>query len=212
MNDQPRRRRRIAPRADLPEAAAAEAAPIPTVEERRQEIPADDMRQDMRSEQREESSRERADRLSAEILARDEQVGDFVDKFPMPEGGPPDGFHYEWKKKSVMGFEDRSYAITLATNGWRPVPAERHPEFMPVGGTHLAIEREGLILMEIPTQVMKVRQNNAYQRARDQINIKQKQMNQAPAGHFERDNKGNSMVNIKRSYEPLQIPTDRPKT
>jgi len=209
MNDQPRRRRRAVPRADITD---TDTAPIETVEERRQEIPRDEeQRPEMRQEQREESSRERAERMAAEILARDEMVGDFVDKFPMPDSGPPDGWHYEWKKKSVMGFEDRSYAIQLATNGWRPVPAERHPEFMPVGGNFLAIEREGMILMEIPTAVVKSRQAGAFRRAREQIEIKRQQMSHAPPGTFERDNKGNSMVNIRRGYEPLQIPIDRPK-
>lgn len=209
MNEMPRRRRRTVPIDDLQQDAGAAA---PTVEARQQEIPRDaPQRQEMRSEPRELTSREEANRLSAELLERDEVAGDFIDKFPMPAGGPPDGWAYNWKKKSVMGFEDRAYAIQMATSGWRPVPAQRHPEFMPSGGNYLAIEREGMILMEIPLQVKEHRDAMAFNRAREQIRLKQQQMNSSPPGTFERDNKGASLVNIRRGYEPLNIPTDRPK-
>lgn len=204
MDDIPRRRRRVAP----PEEASQVVPPV--VEVPRDE-PRPEQRPEPRQEQRELSSREEADLVSKRLLQRDEEAGDFIDKFPMPPGGPPDGWAYNWKKKSVMGFEDRSYAITVATSGWRPVPAERHPEFMPSGGNYLSIEREGMILMEIPKEVVRHREKAAFERAREQIKIKQQQMNAAPPGTFERDNKGQGLVNIRRGYEPLSIPVDRPK-
>jgi hypothetical protein len=213
MDEQPRRRRRTAPAPDTTRREPDELPPIVTVEERRQEIPRNEPRPELRADTqpspREETSRERAERMTAEILEREEVAGDFVDKFPMPAGGEPDGWHYEWKRKSVMGFSDPSYAIALSTNGWRAVPTERHPEFMPVGGGHLAIEREGMILMEIPKMVWAHRQQRATQRAHDQVKIKHQQLTQAGQGQFERDNKGNSLVNVKRSYVPLAIPPNQ---
>jgi hypothetical protein len=204
MNEMPRRRRRIAP-IEGPDLAPQLEPPV-------REIPRDEaQRPEPRQAPRELTSREEADKLSNELLERDDLAGDFIDKFPMPSGGPPDGWAYNWKKKSVLGFEDRAYAIQMATSGWRPVPAARHPEFMPSAGNYLAIEREGMILMEIPLQVKERRDAMAYNRAREQIRLKQQQMNAAPAGTFERDNKGASLVNIRRGYEPLNIPTDRPK-
>ena len=223
--EQQRRRRRVAP----PEVPSMDDVPrdgngVPLAEPKTQAqraAPADDagddalvdnMRPEMRPDVREETSMERADRLAREIFEHEHELGDTEDKFPMPAGGPPDGFHYEWKRHTVYGAQNPAYTVALAASGWRPVPSSRHPEFMPTHGTYETIEREGLILMEIPEAVYKHREERNLRRAREQVSIKQAQLHRpAGPGQFERSNKGQSMVDIKRGYEPLSIPPSSAK-
>lgn len=62
----------------------------------------------------------------------------------------PDGWDYQWNPYTVMGEMQVSSQIAMAENGWRPVPAERHPGmFMPEGHKGPVI-RDGLILEERP--------------------------------------------------------------
>lgn len=228
--EQPRRRRRVAP-PEVPsmDQRDSNGVPIETkTQAQRAQVddhggpPAvdgqggaveDGMRPEMRGEQREETSMERADRLAREIFEHEQELGDTEDKFPMPAGGPPDGFHYEWKRHTVYGAQNPAYTVALAAAGWRPVPSSRHPEFMPTNGTYETIEREGLILMEIPLAVYKHREARNYRRAKEQVDIKQAQLHRPPGpGQFERSNKGVSMVEVKRGYEPLSIPPSSAKS
>lgn len=40
----------------------------------------------------------------------------------------PRGFRYGWKRLSTHNEPDADHMSQLFSNGWRPVPAERHPE------------------------------------------------------------------------------------
>jgi hypothetical protein len=61
---------------------------------------------------------------------------------------------YEWKREATLGEYDENNMQDAMINGWRPVPADRHPELRPPalpGRPHTAneyIRRGGLILME----------------------------------------------------------------
>lgn len=225
--EQPRRRRRVAPpevptmdqrdgngvlvEPKTPQQRAAPINEAPAVDGQGGAVE-DDMRPEMHPEMRTETSMERADRLAQEIFEHEHELGDTEDKFPMPPGGPPDGFHYEWKRHTVYGAQNPAYTVALASSGWRPVPSSRHPQFMPTVGTYETIEREGMILMEIPKSVYKHREERNLKRAREQVSIKQAQLHRpAGPGQFERSNKGQSMVDIKRGYEPLAIPPSSAK-
>jgi hypothetical protein len=220
--EQPRRRRRVAPPEDVQRDGNGVPVEPKTVEQRAQvdadrsisensEMP-DNMRPEMHPEMRQETSMERADRMAQEIFDHEHELGDTEDKFPMPAGGPPDGWHYEWKRHTVYGAQNPAYTVALSASGWRPVPSSRHPEFMPTVGTYETIEREGLILMEIPKSVFKHREERNLKRAREQVSIKQAQLHRpAGPGQFERSNKGQPMVDIKRGYEPLSIPPSSAK-
>lgn len=62
----------------------------------------------------------------------------------------PDGWDYQWNQYTVFGEKQVSAQLTMYQNGWRPVPAERHPGvFMPSDYKGQVI-REGLILEERP--------------------------------------------------------------
>ena len=92
--------------------------------------------------------------------------------------------------------------------GWEPVPASRHPSMMPDSGGYNTIERKGMILMERPEEVTQEARIAEQRRARMQVRQKEEQLNSAPSGQFGRNNKDNSLVKVKKSYEAVPIPND----
>jgi hypothetical protein len=158
---------------------------------------------------REESPRERAERITREFYEHNTGSDmDAVDKYYIPEGLVPDGWTYEWKRKLVLGAEDPSYEVALARRGWQPVPAARHPEMMPMGYRGVEIVRDGLVLMERPQAITDDVRASDLRRARVQVRAKEEQLSAAPPGQFERTNKGNDMVKVKRSFEAMPIPDE----
>ena len=167
-----------------------------------------EMRQEMRPPMREEDPRTRAARRAAEIRNHVGTMDEGTDEFYIPMELIPDGWTYEWKRKSVMGQEDAAHQVALARKGWEPVPASRHPSFMPEGGNFNTIERKGMILMERPAEVTEEARLIEMRRARAQVRQKEEQLASSPAGQFERANKENSLVKVKKSYEAVPIPKD----
>jgi hypothetical protein len=156
---------------------------------------------------REEDSRTRAVRRAAEL--RDhagDGLEDGEDKYYIDPRIIPDGWSYEWKAFTVLGKENPSYQVSLARTGWEAVPRSRHPELMPSNYKGETIERDGMILMERPQEITDQAKSRDLKRARLQVRGKEEQLGLAPAGQFDRDNKGNSMVNIKKTYEHVPIP------
>ena len=87
----------------------------------------------------------------AEIQANDDGTDDAGDAFFIDRRIIPHGWHYEWRRDTVLNQRDPAYAVSLAKRGWRAVPLDRHPELMPTdwtGGNYIV--RGGQILMEIP--------------------------------------------------------------
>ena len=167
-----------------------------------------EMRKEMRPPMREEDPRTRAARRAAEIRNHVGNMDEGTDEFYIPTELIPDGWTYEWKRKTVMGQEDPAHQVALARKGWEPVPASRHPSFMPDGGGYNTIERKGMILMERPAEVTEEARLIEQRRARLQVRQKEEQLNSAPQGQFERNNKENSLVKVKKSYEAVPIPKD----
>lgn len=153
-----------------------------------------------------EESRARAKQRAAEILEHD--IGlDEDDKFHVPPEIIPDSWKYMWRRISVYGKEEPQYQVRIAQTGWRPVPAERHPEMMPsTGGPYLTIDREGMRLYEIPTEVYKLLAKKEERKAIEQVRVKTAQLSQAPAGTFARDEHPQAAPKVKRGYEPLIVP------
>lgn len=111
-------------------------------------------RPEMRPTMREEDPRARAARRAAEL--RDHRNGDMdegIDEFYIDPADIPEGWSYEWKRRTVLGAEDPAYQVALARAGWEPVPTSRHPSYMPMGGDYPFIERKGMILMERPLEI-----------------------------------------------------------
>jgi hypothetical protein len=186
-------------------AEPAEVAPEPVVES---VIDRPDPRPEQRTAMREEDPRTRAARRAAEIRNHIGNMDEGPDDFYVNQSMIPPGWTYEWKRKTIMGQEDPAYQVQLARMGWEPVPASRHPSYMPEGSRSATIERKGMILMERPSELSEEARHIESRRAKNQVRQKEAQLNSAPEGQFGRDNKGNSMANIKKSYEAMPIPKD----
>lgn len=157
----------------------------------------------------EESSDDPRARAAARAAQLREHLGGMdegADKFYIDPRIIPAGWSYEWKRVEVLGKPDPSYQVSLAHRGWEPVPRARHPHLMPDNFQGDAILRDGMILMERPQEITDEVKASDYRRAREQVRAKEVQLGAAPPGTFERDNKGNPMANIKKSYESIPIP------
>jgi hypothetical protein len=166
-----------------------------------------DSRPEMRPNMREEDPRTRAARRAAEL--RDHHNGDMddgTDEFYIDPADIPEGWSYEWKRRTVLGAEDPAYQVALARAGWEPVPTSRHPSYMPMGGDYPFIERKGMILMERPKEITDDARDSEMRKARAQVRQKEAQLNSAEGGHFERSNKDQSLVKVRKSYESIPIP------
>lgn len=127
------------------------------------------------------------------------------DDFYIDQSLIPPGWSYEWKRKTVMGMEDPAYQVQLSRMGWEPVPASRHPSYMPVGNSYNTIERKGMILMERPMELTEEARSIEARRARDRVRQKEAQLNSAPDGQFSR-NHPQAQAKISKSYEAIPIP------
>jgi hypothetical protein len=171
--------------------------------------PENTQRPALRAPLREEDPRERAARRAAEIRGNLGDMEEGPDDFYINQSDIPDGWSYEWKRKSVWGQEDPSYQVQLARMGWEPVPADRHPSYMPDKGNYTTIERKGMVLMERPKELTDEARAIELKKARNQVRQKEAQLNVAPdAGQFDRDNKGSPLVKVKKSYEAIPIPNE----
>ena len=153
------------------------------------------------------SPRERAEARIAQLRDHDRDIADEgQDEFFIEPGIIPDGWSYEWKTRTILGLEDPAHQVALARKGWESVPASRHPELMPMGYTGAEITRKGMVLMERPLQITEEVRAAELRRARLQMRSKEEQLAQAGGGQFERSNKGENMVKVKKGYEAMPIP------
>jgi len=177
--------------------------PKKVIEDMRPE-PIAEAREDMRTSQREEDPRSRAERRAAEIRKHLKgDTSDGADRFYVDPHIVPDGWSYEWKRKTIWGKEDPAHEVELARQGWEVVPASRHPQMMPKGNWQ-TIERDGMILMERPKVLTDDIHKENLRKARLQVKAKEAQLNQAPDGTFDRDDP-RVKPNIKKSFEAMKI-------
>jgi len=159
-------------------------------------------RREIRPPVRAEDPRAAAAKRAAEIRNNTSDLDDGVDEFATPPA--PDGWTYEWKRKSSMNMEDISHMNHVRRTGWTPVPVERHPEMMQLGAEG-AIERKGMLLMERPEEITLDAKAKELRNARQQVNIKSGQMD--PHGRGGLSNRHDSQVSpkINKDYD-LAIP------
>ena len=169
--------------------------------------PASVRRPEQRPALRPDNSRELAARRAAEIMgAIGGSVDEGSDKFYIDPAMIPDGWDYNWKRKTVYGMEDPAYQVSLARTGWEPVPTERHPTMMPTGN-YPVIERDGMVLMARPKIISERFEQSEKKKARDQVRIREQSLNQSPDGQFDRDHR-EVQAKIKKGYEAIPIPKD----
>lgn len=114
---------------------------------------------------------------AAEIDANDDGSRRRGGEFDVDSAVIPAGWHYEWKRDTVLNQRDPSYAVTLAKAGWRAVPRSRHPEMMPSDWPGDTIMRGGQLLCEIPKTTAEKRQAEMLADARAELENKLAQIN-----------------------------------
>ena len=90
---------------------------------------------------------------NGEVLSR-KRVGG-VDIYDVPPELWPEGWEYQWNAISVTGNTEIVLDMVngMYENGWRPVPAERHPGMFIARGKTGEIVRGGLRLEERPASM-----------------------------------------------------------
>lgn len=166
-------------------------------------------RPEMRPEMRDDNPRSAAARRAAEILGHLGDMDEGVDEFYLSPDQVPDGWTYEWKRRTVYGQEDPAYQVALARTGWEPVPARRHPEMMPVGWKGETIERKGMVLMQRPKEITDRIEEMDRRKARNQVRAKEQQLAAAPPGTMEKEfSDPRTRPSIKKSFEAMPVPAD----
>lgn len=89
----------------------------------------------------------------AELRAPQRIIRHAGNRFDVDLSKVPSGMVYAWRRKTVGGLDDKENMINCDLNGWRPVPADRHPELAgPSARAGEEIVRGGLLLMEQPAE------------------------------------------------------------
>jgi len=150
-----------------------------------------------------EANDERLARRLAELRNHNNaNLDEGVDKFATPT--PPPGWSYEWKMKSVNGWEDPSHYNRISMGGWETVDSKRHPEMMPKGHVG-AIEREGMLLCERPMEITKDRQARDAQTARNQVKTKEGQLDPKGRGGLMNRDDANARMKVSKDHN-LYVP------
>jgi hypothetical protein len=165
----------------------------------------DEPKAEMRDSMREEDPRARAERRAAEVRRHNEGATEgTADRFHINPSSIPDGWSYEWKRKTIWGKEDPAHDVEMSRLGWEAVPASRHPELMPKGNWQ-TIERDGMILMERPKVLTEEAHKRNLQAARQQVRAKEAQLSQTPEGTLPRDEDPRTKPMIKKSFSAMEI-------
>lgn len=134
-------------------------------------------------------------------MRTDKIAPDMYDEFYISPTIIPEGWDYNWKRKTVAGAEDKEHAIEMAQAGWEPVDSSRHPEMMPAGHRG-PIERKGMILMERPSEISDMAKDRELATARQAVRDKEQAIGISRPGQFETTQK-----KVGKSYGPISIPT-----
>lgn len=144
--------------------------------------------------------------LRAEELRQRLRINDpdrqLHDDFYIDPATIPEGWDYNWKRKSTAGQIDEEYQVELAQDGWEPVDSSRHPELMPKGYKG-AIERKGMILMERPSEISDMARQRDISIAKQVVADQNQALGLAKPGTFDTDRK-----TVRKSYAPMSIPRE----
>lgn len=138
---------------------------------------------------------------------RNRRRRDAPDVFKVAKASIPEGSSYEWKSIAVKGKPSDSHQVNLRENGWRPVPASRHPELLPDGYKGSAIIKDEMMLMERPDYLTDEARQEDYDLAREQVLIKEQALSDTPSGTFTRAHpSARAQTGIRVTHEPMAIP------
>lgn len=140
-------------------------------------------------------------------LRRQRRRAGAADAFRVSPDRIPPGTSYEWKALAHKGLPADEHQVNLRENGWRPVPASRHPELIPDGYAGSSIIRKEMMLMERPQFLTDEARQEDYDLAREQVQIKEQALSDTPAGTFTRHhNSARAVTGVRVTHEPLAIP------
>lgn len=143
----------------------AEAAPLPRRTAPRPVQPRANNREQTRESSR--SGTVTAIGRDGEVLSR--RFKSTGDEFDVPRELVPDGWEYQWNVVSVHNQEVVDQQLQMQANGWRPVPAERHPGRWTATNHKGAIIVKGLRLEERPKSLSDEARAEDYARAKAQV-------------------------------------------
>ncbi len=127
------------------------------------------------------------------------------DQFWLPVEEIPEGLSYEWKRMSVMGQDDPFYIAQLREQGWEPVLATRHPNWVPPGYDKPNIIKGGLILMERPEELTAEARAEEKKMAKQQVREAEARLGMTPRGELSRDHPGIKVGVMKEWNRPVII-------
>jgi hypothetical protein len=165
-------------------------------------------RENMREPVREDDPLTRAAKRVAELRGHLGTLDEGMDEFFVDPNMVPEGWSYEWKRHLLLGAEDPSYNVSLAREGWEPVPVNRdskHRAMMPMNWSGSHIERKGMILMERPSEIVEEMRLLEKRKARDQVRAKEAQLSGTPDGTLTRDHP-QAKPQIKKGWSSLDVP------
>lgn len=110
----------------------------------------------------------------------------FNDPFYVPMDEIPPGLSYEWKRVSNVGQEDPFYIAGMREQGWEPVPASRHPTWVPPGYDKPHIIKGGLMLMDRPKELTQEARDENEMLAKKQIREAEQRLGMTGTGEATR--------------------------
>jgi len=119
----------------------------------------------------------------------------------------PEGWTYAWHTWSIYEARQNSNMQASEARGWQPVPRERHPHLMPRDSDSEVIMDKGMILVELPTEIVEEYRRAELKDARDQVRWKEESIAGTPDGTMSRDH-AKARPKINKSYEPMPVPND----
>lgn len=138
-----------------------------------------------------------------EVLTRKRTITSDIFHIP-PEIVPPN-YSYQWNVMEVLNQPQTAQRLAMQENGWRPVPASRHPGyFMPVGYEGPII-RDGLILEERPSILTEEARAEELAKARRQVKDQQEQLRltaKLPSGFSDDPKYRGTGAMARQTYEP----------
>lgn len=117
----------------------------------------------------------RTETVTDPLRQRRYRHSEIPNEFHIPDEQIPDGTSYQWNNFTVFGQGNPSQDSYMAMQGWRPVPASRHPHLMPEGATGPVIVK-GQILVERPMELTREALQEDYERAVGEVKAKEAQL------------------------------------
>lgn len=163
-------------------------------------------------DQEEKPNRIRAEtpRIADDWADMDYTPEDTNDRLWVPPEIIPDGMSYQWCTAEVYGQPQPQRISWFQRQGWRPVPAERHPgRWTPLGATGSIIV-DGLMLCERPQVFTDRARAHENAKARQQMEIKKAQLKGGDMpGVTGADHLSAIRSNyVKSEFERISIPSD----